>query len=233
MAKIESAFLGDELSSQNITNSIRDRIDNGNGRIDVEVNSSLIPLINRPQKIELTGNERDEIEKKAVEQCGGAFDSRCVEFAKAKLQASKLEEKEKEATSTANMVKGRRLTVKYTDETGKKQTAIIPEGQRFQLGVPESTLSTAKVKTSSEPFKFPSLTGTALELFKILSVIVLTFLFAASVALTYKTTMLSGYNRYLAYGLTAAAVFIPYSGFVISLLVAAIAAYMESKKNSA
>jgi hypothetical protein len=231
MAKIQSAYLGDELSSQNITDSLQKQIKDG--RIDVEVNSSLIPLIKRSEKVQLTANESDDIEKKAIEQCGGAFDSRCIEFAKANLQQSRLQEKEKEATSTANMVKGRRLTVTYIDETGKKQTAIIPEGQRFQLGVPGSTLSTAKVQTSSEPFEFPSLTGTALELFKILSVIVLTFLFAASVALTYKTTMLSGYNRYIAYGLTAAAVFIPYSGFVISLLVAAIAAYMESKKTSA
>jgi hypothetical protein len=232
MVKITSAFLGDEISAQNVTKSLQNKVSD-NGSIDVEVNSRLIPFIGRSEKITLTDSEKQDIQKQATELCGGGFSTECIENRKAQLQQSKLEEKENQTNSSANLVKGRRLTVNYIDEIGEKRSLVIPEGQRFQLGMPDTELSSVQVELPSKPFKMPGLGGTALELFKILSVIVLTFLFAASVALTYKTTLLSGYTRYVAYALTAAAVFIPYSGFFISLLVAAVAAYMESKKTSA
>jgi len=228
MAKITSAYLGDEVSSQNITKSLEKRITDG--KINVLVDSSLIPIVTRPEKIEISDQEKEEIRNEAEKECGNANDSNCIEGTKSRLQQSRLEEKQNELNSSANLVKGRRLTVNYIDANGKKQTAIVPEGQYFKMGEEPGS---EPIKATQIDFELPGLGGTALELFKILSVIVLTFLFAASVALTYKTTILSGYSRYIAYGLTAAAVFIPYSGFFISLLVAAVAAYMESKKTSA
>lgn len=226
MAKITSAYLGDEVSSQNITQSLQDQIKDG--KINVLVDSKLIPIVKRPEKIEVTKEEKEEARNQAEKQCGNANDNNCIEATKARIQQSKLEQKQNELNSSANLVKGRRLTVNYVDAQGKKQIAVVPEGQYFKLGEDGKPL-----KTQTPQFEMPGLGGSMLELIKILTIIAMTFLFAASVALTYKTTMLSGYSRYIAYALTAAAVFIPYSGFFISLLVAAISAYMESKKTSA
>lgn len=132
MAYIKSAYYGDEKSSRNITDSIRDKI--VDGKIDVLADSSLVPLFEVGSKVELTDNDLKDIKDKAIEMCGGnANDSDCIAARTQDLQRQRLEEKENEATSKSNVVKGTRLTVNVVDEKGRTRTLVVPSGQSFKL----------------------------------------------------------------------------------------------------
>jgi hypothetical protein len=61
-----------------------------------------------------------------------------------------------------------------------------------------------------------NLTGTALEIFKVVAIIVSTGLYAFSILITYRSFIQSGYT-WQAYAATAVSVLFPYSGFLLVL----------------
>ena len=117
---IESAYLGDERSRINVLSSLRNKA-SSDGTISVPVDSRLIPILQVGGEISLTKDEIREAKEKAVEACGGPNDSTCLEQKQTELQRQRLEEKEQESQSKANIAKGRRLTVTVV-ENGKKKT---------------------------------------------------------------------------------------------------------------
>lgn len=132
MAYIQSAYFGDETSQRNITEVIRDKI--SGGKIDVVANSSLLPMFEVGGNITLTKEDEKDIKDAAIRACGGnANDTQCIEAKTQDLQRQRLEEKEQETKSSANTVKGRRLTVKVVDEKGRTRTIVVPDGQYFRL----------------------------------------------------------------------------------------------------
>ena len=229
MAYIQSAYLGDEKSSQNITKVLNERI--SDNKIDVTVNSGLMPMFEVTDKVELSQNDEDEIAQEAEKQCGSANDNECITATKARLRRSKLEEKELQQQSSAYLIKGRRLTVNYIDEKGKKRTAIVPEGQQFKLEnlkPLKQPVAPGQKPQFETPSLVPSFGSTVLEFTKIGTIIVSVFLYAFSVVATYKTFIQSGY-KWGGYAATAASVFFPYSGYVIMLVFFAVKEYIALK----
>ncbi len=209
---IESAYLGDEKSRVNITESIRKKI-TGSG-IEVPVNSGLLPIVQVGGDIKLTNDEKREAQDKAQQVCGGGNDTACLEVKRQEFQRQRLAEKENEQNSTANVIKGRRLTVTLRDGARTK-VVEVPEGQVFKLTKDELGTKELQGPAKSIAEKL-NLSGTAIEILKVVSIIVGTGLYAFSILITYRSFVQAGYE-WLTYGATAAAVFIPYSGFFIVL----------------
>lgn len=229
MAYIQSAYLGDERSSQNITSSLNDRV-SGN-KIDVIVNSGLVPMFEVSDKVTLSADDEDQITQEAEKQCGSANDNQCIAATRARLQRSKLEEKELERQSSAYLIKGRRLTVNFVDSTGRRRTTIVPEGQQFKMENLKSLKEPVSVgqrpKFESESI-MPSFGGTVLEFMKITTIILSVFLYAFSIIATYKTFIQAGY-KWPGYAATAASVMFPYSGYAIMLVFFAVKEYIALK----
>jgi len=131
MAYIQSAYFGDETSQRNITDVIKDKITGG--KIDVLANSSLLPMFEIGKQVTLTKEDEKDITDNAIQLCGNANDTQCIESRKQDLQRQRLEEKERKQNSSANVVKGRRLTVKVVDQSGRTRTLVVPDGQYFRL----------------------------------------------------------------------------------------------------
>lgn len=208
---IESAYLGDEKSRTNVTNSLRSKLtDSG---IDVVADSKLLPMIQLEGPTKLSNDELRVAKENAQTACGGSNDSTCIEMKTQEFSRQRLAEKENEKLSSANIIKGRRLTVTYK-ENGKTKTVEVPEGQVFKVGgKPELIPATGPTKSLAQRL---NLTGTALEIFKIVSIIVGTGLYAFSILITYRSFIQMGYT-WQTYVATAVSVFFPYSGFFIVL----------------
>ena len=210
VVSIESAYLGDEKARANVTSSVRKKItDSG---IEVPVNSSLLPIIQLEGDTSLNDSEIQEAREKAEAACGNASDSTCIELKSQEFKRQRMNEKENEQNSTANIIKGRRLTVTLNDD-GKKKVLEIPEGQVFKLTKDE--LGSKKLETEDSSSIF-NVTGTLGEILKMLVIIVGTGVYAFSILITYRSFIQAGYvwPTYIA---TAVAVFFPYSGFFIVL----------------
>lgn len=229
MAYIKSAYLGDERSSQNVTDSLASKIEGG--KLKTVANSSLLPMFEVGGKIALSDSDEEDIKAEAEKQCGAGNDTQCLDSTQAKLRRSKLEDKEREKQSSAYLVKGRRLTVTYVDENGQEKTMIVPEGQEVSL---EGLRQLEKPVAEGQPpsfkptWSFPTLTGTALEAIKITGIILGVFLYVFSVIATYRTLIQAGFT-WIGYAGTAAAAFFPYSGYVIMLVFFAGKEYMSIK----
>lgn len=201
---IQSAYLGDERSRRNITDSLVGRV--SNGKLDVLVDSSLIPVLQTGGEVRLSRQEEEAARNEAEKACGGASDMSCMELKTQEFKRQRLKEKENEAQSTANIIKGRRLTVTLSDG----RTLEVPEGQHFKL---------EKVKTDSKsllPIPNLHLGATALEIVKALGVVLSVGLYAFSILITYKSFVQAGYT-WQTYVATAVSVFFPLSGFFIVL----------------
>jgi len=220
-SRILSATYGDETSNRDITDSLLGRV--SDKKLAVDVNSGLIPIITTSAKTELSSAEQAELKQAAEKECGNANDTGCIQNTFQRLAQAKMEDKRLQANDPSNLVKGRRLTVKYVDAQGKTQTAIVPEGQKFEL---------ANVKGKEKPaeFKMPSGADVALQFAKVFGTIGLTFLYVFGIAATWKVFRQAGYV-YVAYAATAAAVFFPYSGYFIMLVFFAVVAYQQGKLN--
>ena len=232
MAYIKSAYLGDERSSQNVTESLSKRIEGG--KLNTLANSSLIPMFEIDAKIVLSNADEEEIKAEAEKQCGAGNDTQCLNATEAKLRRSKLQDKEREKQSSAYLVKGRRLTVTYVDKDGNEKTMIVPEGQEIkldglrQVADPKKALPPGEKPKLKPTWEFPTLTGTALEVVKITAIILGVFLYVFSVIATYRTLIQAGFT-WIGYAGTAAAVFFPYSGYAIMLVFFAGKEYMAIK----
>jgi hypothetical protein len=227
MAYIQSAFLGDERSAQDVTKSLNNKI--SGGKIETVANSSLIPMFEVGGKTTLTSDEEAEIQQEAEKQCGNANDANCLNAMESRLRQSKLEDKQREQQSSAFLVKGRRLTVNYVDDKGQRRTAIVPEGQEFKLD------NVKELKDPKSPFPefkpesyLPTLSGTTLEFLKVTGIILGVFFYAFSIIATYRTFIQAGFT-WIGYAATAAAVFLPYSGYVIMLIFFAVKEYIRIK----
>ena len=130
MAYIDSAYFGDDTATRNITDSLRKRV--SGRKLDVTANSELIPAFEAAPEATLEVEDEKKIREEAVRTCGEA-NQQCIESTKTRLRQERLQEKERVNMSTANTVKGRRLTVNIVDKTGKRRTVIVPDGQKLTL----------------------------------------------------------------------------------------------------
>jgi hypothetical protein len=213
--EVLSAYYGDSQARKNVIKSIKEAIQRGDS--EIVASNSLIPFLEATETIELTQEEMDEARREAEKQCGNANDSNCIRARSEEFQKKRLKEKEFESQSSANAIKGRRLEMEIM-ENGKKKTITIPDGNKYPL--PEIA-----------GFQLPSLSGTALEGLKIGGTILATFIYVFSIVATYRTFIEGGYTR-LGYAATAAAIFIPYSGFFLMFAFFAITTYMKYKINA-
>lgn len=213
-------MIGDERAQRDITSSfVKDHIRDGN--VDVISNSALIPMFETTPITKLSDQDDKEVDDNALKACGGnAGDQRCIESNKQTLRQARLAEKQREAQSTVNQIKGRRLTVSYQDEDGETRTVVVPDGQKFTLnGIkqdPKIAPAGAKLPEVSLSGMLPSPSAVMLQIGGIVGTILMTFLYVFSIAATYKT-LVTDYSRTLAIGGTTVAVFFPYSGYFIML----------------
>ena len=219
---IESAYLGDERGRVNVTSSLQKKA-GSDGSISVPVNSSLIPFLQVGGEIILTKDEEREAKEKAVEACGGPNDPGCIEQKKMEIQRQRLEEKELESQSKANIIKGRKLTV-TVKEGNKTRVFEVPEGQTFEYGTKKEADAPFKLDKSMLPSI--SLGSTVTTLLKYGLIIIGTFGYVFSILVTFKVFKDAGYEipKYVA---TAAAVMIPYSGIFITVGFFAVRAWVE------
>ena len=210
--KILNASFGDERSSTDVTANLAEMI-KSKGSIDVPVNSSLVPVFGKGASVKLDAADQQDAKDKAVNVCGNANDDVCIQMKTQEFEQSRLQEKMKETQSVGNLIKGRRLVVRYTDANGRLQMMEIPEGQNFKLGNPRSSpidLDVSKLKNIKGADVIASV-------FKYLGIAVGVFVYAFSILITWRSFALADY-RILKYAATAGAVVIPYSGFFITLV---------------
>lgn len=130
MNHIKVATFGDEHGARDVTESIAKHI--SGGKVDIAANSSLIPLFEVSREIELTQEEKKEVRDEAAKQCAGGADTKCMEAETGRLTRNRVQDKMTEQQTTANTVKGRRLTVTIVDDKGKEKQVIVPDGQQFK-----------------------------------------------------------------------------------------------------
>lgn len=227
MVVIQSAKFGDEFSSTDVLKSLQDTLKE-KGELNVNVDSSLIPVLDKAlgAGVSLTGPEQDEIKQTAAEMCGAA-DQICLEMKTQELAAAKLKEKETSDVNAANIIKGRRLTVSYTDEKGQSRTAVIPEGQKFQVGANAGKADAAfDYKAVADEYK-----SKALSMWVIVGTPILIFFYVSSIVITWMT-FIELSSKLMAAGMTAIAVFVPYSGFALSVFSTMIWSYLKSERIS-
>lgn len=219
---IEQATWGDEGNAAIITKPMQEKAKQG--YLDLVADSTLVPAIDLlagDKNVVLTDDEKGEIKKKATEICGSASDEKCINFNKNQLESSLLQQKVAEKQSSANIITGRRLTLKYKDEaTGRSYTVAIPDGQRLVAG-------------KKPEFEAPDLSGltpsgTILSALGYVGQFMLTMLWVFSIAVTYHLLIITG-NTITAYVLTAISIIIPYSGLVLTPIALAYFKYRSSK----
>jgi hypothetical protein len=225
MVKILKATFGDEFGNTNVMKSLSDKVKDG--EIDVYVDSSIIPIVDRATGVgstRLTPQEEEEITSAAEDICGPS-DQVCLEVKKDELLEAAIKKKAATKTaSTAEIIKGRRLKVTYQTESGETRTAVIPEGQQFRVGKLGETSKDMPVETKIPAWKQLLDSG-----WTIAGLFVATFFWAASIILTWMTFVRYD-SKILAAGMTAIAVLIPYSGFGLSFFGPFIAEYFRVDK---
>ena len=225
MVVIQSASFGDEYSSTNVLKSLQDKLAAGSGAIDLTVDSSIIPVLDKATgggTIALSGPEQEEVKGKAEEVCGPS-DQTCLELKTQEFARLKLKEKETTDINAANIIKGRRLTVTYTDASGQSRTAQIPEGQKFELGekagAPDPGFDYA---AAASPWK--QMAG---SIWAIIGTALTTFLYVSSIVITLTTFTEYG-MRYVTIAMTAISALLPLSGFGLSFFAPAIMEFIRS-----
>lgn len=205
MVYIESAFLGDEKDARDVSKVLRDKV--VGTTIKVPVDNKLIPPFVVTNKAELSKDDERRITESAERQCGGA-DQNCIEVKKSELKQQMLLSKASESASTANIVKGRRLTVNVRDEGGKLKTVVVPEGQVFELeGI-------SGMDPRKPPTTLPSLDSIKSNSLEFATIAVLAFFWVFGVAATYALFTRKGWG-YIAAVLAFIAFLIPGSGYIM------------------
>ena len=219
---IQSAYFGDEVSSRNVTDALNSRITSG--QREIPVNSSIIPMLQVGGVVTLTKDDEDKINKDAKEQCNGGADQTCVANVTQTLRRQRLQAKENETVvSTANIVKGRRLTVKLKNEKGVVSEYVIPEGQAFKpdvavaqvLGKPAPTQTVSPALPEAPTISLPSPGEAALKVLSVVGTMGLTFLYVYSIVVVYRTFTQDNYSKNFVIGLVAVAALFPWSGIFI------------------
>lgn len=208
MAYIESAYYGDEKSMRKITKVLADKV--LGTTIDVDVDEKLIPPFEVADKTELSARDERKIREAASRQCNGN-DQECITAKEAQLRQEALAAKERQGNSSANVIKGRRLTVNIIDADGKRRRVIIPDGQKFKMenvaiSDPRKGLQVPKMEYIQNQFK---LLG---------SLAFATFVYVFNVVLTYTVFSDAFGNPLMSIPLVVIAIFIPFSGYVMVFL---------------
>jgi len=210
---INSAMWGDEQSSTDVTKSIQAKA--SGGYLDTVANNSLVPYVDifgTNTSVTLSDSDKADIALQAAKVCGSASDEKCMMYQSNQLETAMLQKKIAEQQSSANVIKGRRLTVTYTDRTtGVQRTIAVPDGQPVQLGkAPVIALPT-----------MPTVSGTLMSGLSIFGYVIGIALYVFSIAIAWRVMMLGGHNR-TAYALTLLAILIPYSGLVTTPIAVAV-----------
>jgi len=210
---INSAMWGDEQSSTDVTKSIQAKA--SGGYLDTVANNSLVPYVDifgTNTAVTLSDSDKADIALQAAKVCGSASDQTCMTFQTNQLETAMLQKKISEQQSSANVIKGRRLTVTYTDRTtGIQRTIAIPDGQPVQLGkAPVVALPT-----------MPTLSGSLMSGLSIFGYVIGIALYVFSIAIAWRVMMLGGHDR-TAYALTLLAIIVPYSGLVTTPIAVAV-----------
>ena len=229
MVVIKKATFGDEFDSTDVMKTVTEKLKEGS--IDLYVDSSIIPWVDKATNAKttsLSSDDKQEIKDTVAEMCGPS-DQICMEVKTQELVKARLAQKEAtKNSSTTQVIKGRRLTVTYTDKGGAERTVVVPEGQQFQLG------DIGKKKPGIIP-PIDMSPGAAKQFFdswwKIVGAAVAAFLWVSSVIITWMTYIKYG-SKVVAAGMVAIAVFIPYSGFALSFVGPFIREYMRVDKLS-
>lgn len=231
---IQSAYFGDEVSSRNVTDALNSRI--SSGQREIPVNSGIIPMLQVGGVVTLTKEDEDKIKKDAAAQCNGGADQTCVANRIQDLRRLRLQQKETEnVSSNANLVKGRRLTVKLKDDKGQVSEYVIPEGQAFK---PDIAAAAVKNETFVETKPKVALDAPSLDVKSILAKLftgvgwtiftaVATFGYVVSIMFVYEMFTKLNYTKYFVLTMVAIAALIPYSGFVIVGLAKFIPVYFQ------
>ncbi len=226
MVKIVSATFGDDFGSTDVTESLGRSVKDGG--IDVHVDSSLIPIVDRvsgAKSVRLEGDEQREIKDAVADMCGPT-DQVCQEVKTQDLVEAKLKQKEAAKTkSTAEIIKGRKLKVTYIDEYNKRHEVVIPEGQQFQAD------KLGKIPEKHPPIETvdPVWKQVLSSWWSVFGLTLLAFLYASSIILTWMTFVRYG-SKLFAAGMVAIAVFIPYSGFGLVVFGPLIAEFFRVEK---
>jgi hypothetical protein len=130
MVFIESAYLGDEKDMRNVTDVVLGKITGTT--IKVPVDDKLIPPFAVTKKTSITTAEEKRIKNAAKEACGGP-DQACIAIKEAELTQQSLLAKTTLANSSANLVRGRRLTVTVVDDANVRRRVVVPDGHEFEL----------------------------------------------------------------------------------------------------
>lgn len=236
--KVVSAYFGDEISARDITKQLNERA--AGGSINVVADSSLLPMFEATEVISLSSNDIADIRDQAVKDCGTESDVQCVEARIATNSRTRIQEKQREAQSTANQVKGRRLTV-VVDDNGKRRTLIVPDGQKFELKgleTPKTGLFSSSSKSApSKPWDFSAANiawktlTTGMSALGYIWTILAAFLYIfqiVAVAATLQTLESLGPFKIKYYAGLASSILIPYSGFLIMFAIYVYRGYTES-----
>lgn len=222
---IQSATFGDERSNTDITKALQERIKK-EGKVDVPVNSSLVPVFGQEGAVKLDDTEIADAKQQAEESCGGPGDQVCLEIKKQEFQAQRLSEKRMENNKVENIIKGRRLRVKYR-EGNEVKIAEIPEGQDFTLGTLKESTAAAPPFKLETPILSISPEEMLLKVLGWLGIVAATFFYAFSILVTYASFNKSGYG-WLKYVATAAAVLVPYSGYAITFVFFGVEEFVKN-----
>lgn len=220
MATIEAAFYGDEKSTKNVTTVLKNKI-SGN-RVNVEkVDDSLIPAFTPTPKGEVTTEEVKKIREKAVKACGGN-DSECVKLRTSEFTQETLRAKANDeiTAGAAEIIKGKRLTVRVRGTDGKVTTKIVPENGKLELeGLATAAPNATLPPSSYIATQFGELAGTTLGM----------FLWVFSVGATYSLFSQLGWG-YGAHALAFVALILPTSGWFIIFGYFIYQAFMKNYK---
>lgn len=220
---IESAYLGDERSRTSVLQSLRSYV-SSDGTISVPVSSALIPILQVGGKVELTDQEVKQAREMAEDACGGATDKTCVDVKQQDFQRQMLTDKEHQSQSTANIIKGRKLTVTVVDENGKRETLQVPEGQKFEYGKPTSVAPLKLEKSFFPSFTFVGLIFTIVQY---IAIFVGVLFYVASVFITYDTFKQERfiYAKYIA---TTLSIVFPFLGFFGAFSYLALRSWIQN-----
>jgi hypothetical protein len=209
MVYIESAFYGDEKSTKNVTQVLKDKIQ-GNKVVVDKVDDKLIPAYTVAPKGDLTTKDVADIRKKAEDACGGsAADQNCVKLRTSEFTQQTLREKAQGEISEGTIIKGKRLTVRIRGDDGKIVEKVVPENGKLEVdGL--SMIDPRNPRDSILSSKF--LTERALEA---LGIAFGVFLWVFSVAATYTLFSRNGWGRWAAIGLAVIAAIVPGSGYLL------------------
>jgi hypothetical protein len=206
MTTIEAAFWGDENSTKNVTNVLKDKIE-GNKVVVNSVDDKLIPAFTVAPKGELTGKDVEEIRSKAEQACGGpGADQNCIKLRTSDFTQQALQEKAEGDIANTPVLKGKRLTVRLRDQNGKMIERVVPENGKLEI----DGLAPTGPKEGIFSMKF--LTE---NLLTFLGVFIGMFVWVFSVVATYTLFSRNGWGRWAAIGLAVVAMIVPGSGFFL------------------